>query len=123
MGKKAKYDKQLCKDFFKAYAKGNSQGKICRAFGISEHNYYSILRANPALKAKVNEKRVVNLKKKRKFGETNLIGKKVTVKIPKTKIAPSEKIKHLEKRVQNKDKKIRELKELLRITKEHLGKL
>ena len=102
------------------FKNGDSPAKICKEFGLSERNYCTILKKFPNQFEKAKNKRIMNQKKNKL---KNI--KPVLQSVPrpkKTKITDEERIKILERKLELQKKENDELKCLLEVAKEHLGK-
>lgn len=122
MSFKSCYNAGFVKKLLLDYSNGEPAHQICKAFALSESNFYFIISKFPKLyvAAKKKRKKMI-LKKKKLLMKNKFNGPKV--KVPKKiRSSSAEKIKQLEERLKRERDKNKELEELLRIAKDELGK-
>lgn len=124
MGLTSNFNPALAKKVLVDYRNGLSPAKICYQYGLSEKNYRTILeKYSPAFK-RVRRIREMHQAKARELMKKNRFkGNKVKSDGQRSKkMTAEEKIKHLQRQLENERKKNQELETILEVAKEHLGK-
>lgn len=103
------------------FKNGDSPAKICKEYGLSERNYFTILKKFPNQFEKAKNKRIMNQKKKKDFTKRKP-GLQAKAQPKQSKITAEDRIKILERKLELQQKENAELKGLLELAKEHLGK-
>jgi hypothetical protein len=106
-----------------AVSGGLSSSRICVLFGLSETRYYQMVRNHPKQFEAAKKKQLMAQKKKQKEVKELHQGPKVRPSTPQKRITPEEKVQSLEKQLERQQKENDELRRLLEVAQEHLGKL
>lgn len=118
----SKFNPELCEEILILFQNGESPAKICSVFELSERNYCSILKKYSEKFAAFKEMRLMNQKKNKKHKQRLHLGPVVEVILDGPKITAEERIKILERKLELERKENQQLKDLLDVAKEHLGK-
>jgi hypothetical protein len=118
----SKFNPELCQKILTLFKNGDSPFKICKEYGISEHNFRSIILKYPELFSHAKKIRLMNQNKKRKKIKDLHTGPTVTHSPEIVKITDEDRIKILERKLELSRKENEQLKNLLGVAKEYLGK-